>query len=227
VGRLRRVSGRFVAPGRDGDVDDWADDDTATASGLPAAPPMRGLAGAGLCFLDGTLRRPSWPATGAAGLICSWLWVVARPGLLLACAGSVSGLEAGASGGPRLATSSVPLPLIVRGGRLLGWCWSSLTSIIKLRLAMTGRRAGPSNMEVRCQAATTQPCWTAERMERGSNLAGNKQDRQAAKCGWGTALHASRRSTRSTRAAATARAGQRPGKVTQPVQGRGGTAAEQ
>ena len=133
-----------------------------------------------------------WPAGTARLISCSGM---ARPGLL-AWFGSGCGLKGGGSWrGPALAGLFGPLSLLLRGGRPSVWL-SSLTSIIKLRLAMTG---GSSllEMEVRRQVGTAQPCWTAEtsgerlqqsKGEGGTNTRGTKSGSGAAR--YVHALHA-------------------------------------
>jgi hypothetical protein len=154
----RRVDCRVVVVADKGGEDDDDDDETAAAAPFPA--PLSGCddvggADLGLGPRGETRRRLLWPAAGAAGLIsCS---AVARPGLLT-CPGSGSGSGfgcrcrwegdggGGASWGGRQGLGGLlaPLSLLLRGARPPPGWWSSLTSIIKLRLAMTGDRQSRS-----------------------------------------------------------------------------------
>lgn len=155
----RRVDLRVVDPDRGGEdgvegeavvmvldpvpISTWAIDAAAAAAG----PRPR----------DEVPRRLVGP-TGAAWLIsCS---AVAGPGSLTYL-GFASGLGGVSWNGPALVKLFAALALLLRGDDRVGGGWSSLTSIIKLRLAMIGDRR-TLKMEVRCQVGSTQPCWTGE-----------------------------------------------------------------
>ena len=149
--RRRDVDGRAVDADRDGEEED----------GLGSVPEV-GAVDDGLGPRKEAPRRLVWPAGTARLISCSGM---ARPGLL-AWSGSGCGLEGGGSWrGPALAGLSGPLSLLLRGGRPSVWL-SSLTSIIKLRLAMTG---GTSllEMEVDAKLGLHSPVGLLKRVERG------------------------------------------------------------
>ncbi len=203
--RRRDVDGRAVDVDKDGE--DEGETMTATPVLVLGCVPEVGAVDDDLGPRREALRRLIWPAGTARLISCSGR---ARPGLL-AWFGSGCGLEGGGSWrGPALAGLFGPLSLLLRGGRPSVWL-SSVTSIIKLRLAMTGGNS-LLEMEVRRQVGTAQPCWTAEtsgeRLQQskgggGTNTRGTESGSGAARVRTRTT-----RSTRSTRAATPAGAGQ-------------------
>jgi hypothetical protein len=110
---------------------------------------------------DEVPRRLVGP-TGTAWLIyCS---VVAGPGSMT-CFGFTSGLGGVSWSGPALVKWFAALALLLRGDRVLGG-WSSLTSIIKLRLAMIGETGGPSKWKSDAKLGVHSPVGLVKRMER-------------------------------------------------------------
>ncbi len=185
--RRRDVDGRAVDVDKDGE--DEGETMTATPVLVLGCVPEVGAVDDDLGPRREALRRLIWPAGTARLISCSGR---ARPGLL-AWFGSGCGLEGGGSWrGPALAGLFGPLSLLLRGGRPSVWL-SSVTSIIKLRLAMTGGNS-LLEMEVRRQVGTAQPCWTAEtsgeRLQQ-SKGGGDKhqRDRVWVGCGESTYTH--------------------------------------
>ena len=160
--RRRDVDCRAVDADRDGEDED--EDETTAATPVPVlgSVPEVGAVDDDLGPRKEAPRRLVWPAGTARLISCSGM---ARPGLL-AWSGSGCGLEGGGPWrGPALAGLFGPLSLLWRGGRPSVWL-SSLTSIIKLRLAMTG---GSSllEMEVDAKLGLHSPVGLLKRVERG------------------------------------------------------------
>lgn len=145
---------RVVDPDRGGE--DGFEDDVVVMSCVPGPISTCADAAAEPRPRDEVPRRLVEP-TGAAWLISCW--VVAGPGSVT-CFGLASGLGVVSWSGAALVKFLAALALLLRGDRAPGG-WSSLTSIIKLRLAMMGDKRA-LKMEVRCQVGSTQPCWTGE-----------------------------------------------------------------